>query len=112
MTIKKPCIVINCDQIIDFDLPKINRTYQILIPVYFDSSGKSSYVNINKKGQITGIFEKKIISYYASSGVYIFSSTELLKRYFKKLKIKEISKELFISDIINNYLVNEKQYQF
>ena len=108
LTIKKPCVIINCDQIIDFELPKINKNNQIIIPVYFNSSGKSSYVNINKRCQITGIFEKRMISYYASSGVYIFSSTELLQKCFKKLQSRNLSKELFMSDIINNYLIKEK----
>lgn len=105
----KPCIVINCDQVIDFHLPKNIESSKIFIPIYFDSSGKSSYVRVNKKGYIANIYEKKMISCYASSGVYIFGSTKILNECYKIHNSRFASKELYMSQIINNYLEYKKE---
>ena len=99
-----PCLIINSDQYIDFDLPKKINTKKIYLALHFNTHGKSSYVDLNKKGKITKIEEKKLISFYASSGVYIFGSCNLLKNSFRQFKRKYVPKEINMSDIINNYL--------
>ena len=105
----KPCIVINPDQVIDFYLPKKIISNKVYIPIHFNTHGKSSYVDINKKGKITRILEKKLISYYASSGVYIFGSVQNLKKFYKRYNFKKSKKEVNLSNIINNYLKYSKK---
>lgn len=104
----QPCIIINADQFIDFELPKIINPNKIYIPLHFNQHGSSSYVKLNKKGKIIQIKEKKLISFYASSGVYIFGSGKLLKKTFRQYKMNN-SKETNMSDIINKYLKNNKK---
>ena len=106
------CAVINSDQAIDFYLPSTIKKDRIYMGVHFNNHGKSSYINLEKKGKIFEIFEKKLISYYASSGVYIFGSVKIIKKcyqlYYSKIRIRK--KELNMSDIINNYLKTKKTY--
>ena len=107
---KKPCTIINPDQIIDFEQPKKIKINEIYIPLHFNSSGNSSYVRIDNKGQIKEILEKNLISFYASSGVYIFGSTIVLKKCYEKFNFKKRKKEIFLSDIINNYLKKNRKF--
>ena len=72
--------------------------------------GNSSYVKFDKNSKIVEIKEKKLISFYASSGVYIFGSTKLLKDLFNKYKKKNNLKEINLSDVINYYLKINKFY--
>ena len=109
MTVSKtPCVVINPDQYIDFNFPKKLKKDYLYLPIHFNNHGNSSYVKINKKGKIVEIKEKKLISNHASSGAYIFGSSFLLKKIFKLIfKIKS-KKEINISDLINEFLKNNK----
>ena len=105
---KTPCVVINPDQYIDFNFPKKLKKDYLYLPIHFNNHGNSSYVKINKKGKIVEIKEKKLISNHASSGAYIFGSSFLLKKIFKLIfKIKS-KKEINISDLINEFLKNNK----
>ena len=105
----KPCIIINSDQYINFDLPKKIFSNKIYLPIYFNAHGKSSYVQINQKVEINKIVEKKQISFYGSSGVYIFGSSSLLKFSYKNFDIKILKKrELNISNLIDNLI---KKYE-
>lgn len=101
---KNPTIVINADQFIDFEFPKKINKNNIYLPLHFNYHGNSSYVKIEKNKLIKGIFEKKLISGYASSGIYIFGSVNLIKSVFKNLKKIKYKKELNLSHIINFYL--------
>ena len=102
---KQPCIVINSDQFIDFQLPEKIDKKKIYLPIHFNNHGYSSYVKINKNGDIKKIAEKKLISNYASSGVYIFGSVVLLKKILRLIKIIEIKKEINMSELINKFFI-------
>lgn len=108
----KTCIIINPDQKINFDLPKKINKKNIYITLNFNQHGNSSYVRMNKKGKITHIKEKKLISFYASTGVYIFGSRSLLKNSFKVFKNKSRLNEISMSDIIENYLKKGKNLAY
>ena len=84
---------------------KINEIYFTT----FCSSG-NSLLRIDNKGQIKEILEKNLISFYASSGVYIFGSTIVLKKCYEKFNFKKRKKEIFLSDIINNYLKKNRKF--
>lgn len=101
---KTTCIVINPDQLIDFDLPSRINQNNLYIPLYFNNHGNSSYVKINNKGNIVEIKEKKLISNYASSGVYIFASSSLLKKVLSLINDIKSKKEINMSDLINLFI--------
>lgn len=103
----KPCAIINSDQYICFDIPRKIYSNKIYLPIYFNTHGKSSYVQINKNFEINKIVEKKQISFYGSSGVYIFGSSNLLKFSYKIFDSNILKKrELNMSDIID-YLIKK-----
>lgn len=101
---KIPCIVINPDQYIDFNLPKKIIKNNLYLPIHFNNHGNSSYVRLNKKGQIVKIQEKNLISNYASSGVYIFGSSLLLRKMLNLITKIKSKKEINISDLINKFM--------
>lgn len=99
----QPCIVGNADQFIDFEMPKKLNKNEIYMPLHYNNHGNSSYVSINQK-KISSIQEKKLISNYASSGIYIFGSFQIFKSLFKNLKKIKMKNEVNISDLIDYYL--------
>ena len=107
---KNTCIIVNSDQIVDFNFPKKINPKKIYIPIHFNTHGKSSYANIAQNGKITSIFEKKLTSYYASSGIYIFGSYEILKKSYELFNMNLKKNEINLSDIINNYLKMKKTF--
>lgn len=104
-----PCIVINGDQFIDFQIPDFIKKSRIYLPIHFNNHGKSSYVKINKKSEVTSITEKKLISFYASSGVYIFGSSNLFKTIISLITSIKTNKEINMSDLINLYIKKYKK---
>ena len=106
---KDSCIVINPDQYIDFNFPKKIDKDKLYLPLHFNNHGKSSYVKLNKEGMIKEIREKKIISNYASSGVYIFSSSTLLKKILGLINKIRSKKEVNMSDLINLFIKRNKK---
>jgi len=99
-----PCIVANPDQYIDFDLPKKIDKNNLYLPIHFNNHGNSSYVKLNKKGKIVEIREKKLISNYASSGIYIFGSSLLLKKILNLITKVKLKNEINMSELINKFL--------
>jgi UDP-N-acetylglucosamine diphosphorylase / glucose-1-phosphate thymidylyltransferase / UDP-N-acetylgalactosamine diphosphorylase / glucosamine-1-phosphate N-acetyltransferase / galactosamine-1-phosphate N-acetyltransferase len=99
------CIIVNTDQIIDFELPQNIKKNKIYVCIYFNNTNSSSYVRLDENNKITNIEEKKIISYFASSGVYIFGSVKILKYCYDKYNFNIIKNEVNMSNIINNFLV-------
>ena len=98
-----PCIIINCDQLTLFDLPDPIRKLCVYMPIYFTNHGKSCYVNIDiENDTICDIQEKELISNYASSGTFIFGSTQLLREsitwYYEKSNDTD---ELYLGPCIN-----------
>ena len=100
-------IVANHDQFVKFEFPK--NKFDVFIPIYFNNSNKSSYVQI-KNNCITNIVEKKNISYNASSGIYGFKNLGILKFILKKALQKKphFNNEYFIGPSINN-IKNKKK---
>lgn len=78
------------------------------IDVFTADSPSYSYVDI-QEGRILEIVEKKVISNWATSGLYGFPSGAIFQSYFKKfseLAVSRNAKELYISDIINLMLID------
>ena len=109
---KIPCIIINPDQFIDFDLPSKIYKNSIFIPLHFNNHGNSSYIKLNNLGNIVEIKEKTLISNYASSGVYIFSSSAFLKKILSTINKIKSRKEINMSDLINLFIKKNKTKVF
>jgi len=80
-----------------------------VIDVFSAESSSYSYVRI-EGDEILEIVEKRVISNWATSGLYGFPSGALFQKYFGKLLISEIhlpTDELYISDVIN-LMLNER----
>ena len=84
------------------DVVKYLRNKNISIPIplpgilmpNFNNHGNSSYVKLNQEGNIVEIKEKTLISNHASSGVYIFASSELLKKILSLIGEIKSKKEI------------------
>ena len=63
---------------------------------------------MNPQGNIIEIKEKNLISNYASSGVYIFSSSTLLKKILGLINKIRQKKEVNMSDLINIFIKKNK----
>lgn len=68
-------VVVNTDQFCIFSMPDHRLPWDAFLPLYVNSTGSSSYVDINN-GVIKKIKEKELISVCASSGVYGFRRAE------------------------------------
>jgi choline kinase len=71
----RPVTFYNCDQLNIYQ--EYVYDYELLIPLYFERSGKSSYAQI-QNGHVIGLHEKKRVSLHASSGVYVFKDASRL----------------------------------
>jgi UDP-N-acetylglucosamine diphosphorylase / glucose-1-phosphate thymidylyltransferase / UDP-N-acetylgalactosamine diphosphorylase / glucosamine-1-phosphate N-acetyltransferase / galactosamine-1-phosphate N-acetyltransferase len=105
LDLSSPCIIVNADQFTIFKIFRNLKPMDGFIPIYFNSSPKSSYAVI-RNGIVTSIHEKEPVSNYASSGVYGFGSCEGLiyaveKLFASKLTVKG---EYFIGPAMNNLL--------
>ena len=102
---EEQCTIVNADQYVDFDTKPDILKNEAFLPLYFNNTGKSSYVEI-KKGEIIAIHEKWMKTFYASSGVYSFGSTNLLidviEDCFKKKML--VNNEYYIGPAMNSII--------
>lgn len=103
-------IIINPDQKVDFELNRnLIDQNSIYLSIGFDNKKKSSYVLINKDSEIEKIKEKENISFYASTGIYIFGSNKLLRfciRDFYSKNVEMYNGEHYISHLVDNAITN------
>ena len=102
----KKLIVHNIDTILlGRDFNEINEfldNYDGVIDVIISEYAGYSYVSLNNQGLINEIAEKKVISNFATTGMYCFSNyNQYLECYSK---IHSADKELFVSDVYKEYL--------
>jgi len=85
----------------------ISKKYSAYIDIFYGDSPKYSYVEVSDNLLVKDIKEKKIISKYASSGLYGFRSKDIYLNYYNKLEKNR--GELFISNVLEKMLnKNEK----
>jgi len=107
-----PIVFHNADTILinrDFSyLKEMLNSNDGFIDTFYANSEKYSYVQLNNE-MVWDIVEKKVISKYATSGLYGFSSRCEYQKYYLELKYRiEINnnfKEMYISDVIK-YMIN------
>lgn len=105
------CVIINHDQYVDFKFPnKKTPKWDCFVPLYYNDKTESSYVKIKKK-LIIKLKEKKMISNYASSGIYGFKDINYLKSILEKEFKKKAHKdgEYFIGPTINAMISLKKK---
>lgn len=117
LDIVDPIVFHNADTILlGRDIGLLKKTLQKghgSIDVFPAESPSYSYVNI-QEGRILDIVEKRIISQWATSGLYGFPTGELFQSYFKKfseLSQSKVNKESYISDIINLMLADSFTFE-
>ena len=79
------------------------------IDVFKATSKKYSYVTI-KNNFVTNILEKKVISEWASSGLYGFTSGNIFKKYFLESRINDNNTEIYISDVIHGMITAGEKF--
>ena len=81
--VDKPCLVINPDQLIFFDLNSIEKS-KCSVGIYFNTKPSSCFYDLEIENRnIKQIKEKSKISHYASSGVFYFKSVASLNDCIK-----------------------------
>jgi len=107
LNLNKPIVFHNADTILlGRDIEALKETLQMghgSIDVFLAESPSYSYVDI-QEDRILKIVEKRVISNWATSGLYGFPTAAVFQSYFKKfseLTESKDAKELYISDIIN-----------
>tara|TARA_R110002020_G_scaffold108821_7_gene252075 strand:+ start:971 stop:1711 length:741 start_codon:yes stop_codon:yes gene_type:complete len=96
--VDKPCLVVNPDQLIFFDLDAIDRR-RCSVGVYFNTKASSCFYDLGVcDDRVKGIKEKTKISHYASSGVFYFNSIKNLCNCIKwaENNDKFFNEELFL----------------
>ena len=112
LDLDEPIVFHNADTILlNRDTSALEKSLQKghgSIDVFLADSLGYSYVNI-QEDRILEIVEKRVISNWATSGLYGFPSGAIFHSYFKKfseLALSQNTKELYISDIINLMLAD------
>lgn len=85
----------------------LSKKFTAYIDIFYGDSKKYSYVEISEDNLVKDIKEKKVISKFASSGLYGFQNKEIFLKYYKKLEKKE--GELYISDVLKKMIQFEEK---
>ena len=98
--INSPFTIKDCDSRLSFNATKQNR---VMVDVLNDNVNpyNKSYIQVNNKN-ITKIIEKQIISNLFSVGAYSFSNPHDFNKYYG----------IYISDIINQMIINGHQFTY
>ena len=117
LSLGEPVVFHNADTILlNRDTLALKKSLQMghgSIDVFTAKSPSYSYVDI-QNDRILEIVEKRVISNWATSGLYGFPSGEVFQNYFKKfsgLSLSQSAKELYISDIINLMLADNFNFE-
>jgi len=101
----RPVVVVNVDQYCVFDVPSFGQDWDAFMPLYVNTTGKSSYAEI-RTGLVKRVVEKELISSYASAGIYGFRSGLMLSDLLKD----ELSRdphhhgEYYVGPTLNNLI--------
>jgi len=112
LNLSEPIVFHNADTILlSRDTVALRKSLEMghgSIDVFLADSPSYSYVEI-QEGRVIEIVEKRVISNWATSGLYGFPTGAVFQSYFKKfseLTLSQNSRELYISDIINLMLAD------
>ena len=112
LNLNEPIVFHNADTILlSRDTVALRKSLQMghgSIDVFHADSPSYSYVDI-QESRIIEIVEKRVISNWATSGLYGFPTGAVFQNYFKKFSkfaLLQSARELYISDIINLMLAD------
>ncbi len=86
---------------------QLSKKFSAYIDIFYGDSKKYSYVEISEDNLVKDIKEKKVISKFASSGLYGFQNKEIFLKYYNKLEKKK--GELYISDVLKKMIQFEEK---
>lgn len=103
-----PLVIANSDQYLDCSLSDfygsvLDDRYTGAVVTMTDSDPKWSYADVSRDGMITRIVEKKVISSYATAGVYGFRKAEYFFAGLDKMKSKgdKVNGEYYVGPVYN-----------
>ena len=99
--------VMNGDTLIPLDNIKKEIRSQInMVNTFYSDSEDYSYADLNEKGFVKTIVEKKVISRHASTGLYSFRSRDLFIEALNLLEEDRIYKkpEIYLSEVIQKLI--------
>lgn len=87
----KPLVIANSDQYINTDLMEFHSAvsggrYSGVVMTMEDNDPKWSYVELNSAGLVTKVVEKEVVSSFATTGVYGFSSASLFTQAYERMR--------------------------
>lgn len=103
--------IFNGDTLIDLSSLKEEILFnKNAVSTFISNSEDYSYVDINKNGLIEKIIEKKVISQFATTGIYCFRSRNIFAKALADLEKSRIynTNEIYLSEVIQK-LINEKE---
>ena len=106
-------VVFNGDTIVDLNPIKKNiLEISNSVSTFLSNSNEYSYISIKGKGGISKIVEKKVISKYATTGIYSFKSRDLYANALESLKKERIynHNEIYISEVIQKLINNGESF--
>ena len=107
-------IIANCDQIMewDSDIFLINaRIYDAALVTYYSNTPKNSYASVNKRGIVTKVVEKKVISNISLNGIHYWKKGKYFVKSCQQM-IKEnqrVNNEFYIAPTFNYLIQNNKK---
>ncbi len=95
--------------LINRNLDKISKImeeskYMGVIDTFESNSKNFSYLQVNDRGIVKKIIEKRVISNKATSGFYVFSNKKIYKEFYSKVDFAK--KEIFISDVYEKLIMS------
>lgn len=111
--IEGPVLMVNSDQFFSpsYDLSTaISNSADGLVLTMYDQDPKWSYAEV-VDGLITRIVEKEVISQFATTGLYYFSSSELFTDSFKKMRAQDdrVNNEFYVGPSYNYAIADGKK---
>jgi len=104
-------IIANCDQIMWWDpdvvLEQIRTTnYDGVVVTYHETTPKNSYVKINRKGQVTKVAEKQVISNISLNGIHYWKKGSLFVSSAEEMISKNIryNNEFYVAPTYNQLI--------
>ncbi|MGM1050636.1 MAG: glycosyltransferase family 2 protein [Bacillota bacterium] len=114
--IKAPLLVYNCDTFMDpavdlSDIYNITRSYDGFISVFKENDPNYSYVQLDENNLVTYVEEKRVISSWATTGLYHFSTPSLFYDAVNEAVQREnkVQGEYYIAPLYNH--LTEKGYR-
>jgi dTDP-glucose pyrophosphorylase len=106
-------IIANCDQIMWWDADAVIKQiramqYDGVIVTYHETTPKNSYAKINRKGRVTKLAEKQVISNISLNGIHYWKTGKFFIESVEKMIEKNIrfNNEFYVAPTYNQMIEN------